>query len=70
MRNVPLGWSAASSEGVPSLSRSSDEEAAERVVSVEQWATLRREHFVGGKSIKELARTTGCRENTIRIAPQ
>jgi hypothetical protein len=37
----------------------SDEEAAERVVGVEQWAELRREHFVGGKSIKELTRTTG-----------
>jgi transposase len=38
------------------------------VVSVEQWAELRREHFVGGKSIKELARTTGLSRNTIRRA--
>jgi hypothetical protein len=30
------------------------------VVGVEQWAELRREHFVGGKSIKELARSTGA----------
>ena len=29
------------------------------VVGVEQWAELRREHFVGGKSIKELARRDG-----------
>jgi lambda repressor-like predicted transcriptional regulator len=38
------------------------------VVAVEQWAELRREHFVGGKSIKELARTTGLSRNTIRRA--
>jgi transposase len=38
------------------------------VVSVEQWAELRREHFVGGKSIKELARTTGLSRNTVRRA--
>lgn len=41
---------------------------AERVVGVEQWAELRREHFVGGKSIKELVRTTGLSRNTIRSA--
>jgi len=35
---------------------------------VEQWAELRREHFVGGKSIKELARATGLSRNTIRRA--
>jgi transposase len=35
---------------------------------VEQWAELRREHFVGGKSIKELARATGMSRNTIRRA--
>jgi transposase len=38
------------------------------VVDVEEWAELRREHFVGGKSIKELARTTGLSRNTIRRA--
>jgi transposase len=38
------------------------------VVGVEQWAELRREHFVGGKSIKELARSTGLSRNTIRRA--
>jgi transposase len=38
------------------------------VVGVEQWAELRREHFVAGKSIKELARTTGFSRNTIRRA--
>ena len=35
---------------------------------MEQWAELRREHFVGGKSIKELARPTGLSRNTIRRA--
>lgn len=38
------------------------------MVSVEQWAELRREHFVGGKSIKELSRSTGMSRNTIRRA--
>jgi transcriptional regulator with XRE-family HTH domain len=38
------------------------------VVGVEQWAELRREHFVGGKSIKQLARATGLSRNTIRRA--
>jgi transposase len=38
------------------------------VVGVEQWAELRREHFVGGRSIKELARSTGLSRNTIRRA--
>ena len=38
------------------------------MVGVEQWAELRREHFVGGKSIKELARATGLSRNTIRRA--
>jgi transposase len=35
---------------------------------VEQWAELRREHFAGGKSIKQLARATGLSRNTIRRA--
>ena len=38
------------------------------LVSVEQWAWLRREHFVGGVSIKRLARQTGLSRNTIRKA--
>ena len=38
------------------------------MVGVEQWAELRREHFVGGKSIKELARLTGLSRNTVRRA--
>jgi transposase len=37
----------------------------ERVVGVEQWAELRREHFVAGKSIKRLVRETGLSKNTI-----
>jgi transposase len=35
---------------------------------VEQWAELRREHFVRGVSIKELVRRTGLSRNTIRVA--
>ena len=38
------------------------------MVEVEQWAELRREHFVGQVSIKELARRTGLSRNTIRRA--
>jgi transposase len=38
------------------------------VVDVEQWALLRREHFVAGKSIKRLVRETGLSKNTIRRA--
>jgi transposase len=38
------------------------------LVGVEQWADLRREHFVRGVSIKELARRTGLSRNTIRAA--
>jgi transposase len=38
------------------------------VVDVERWAELRREHFVRGVSIKELARRTGLSRNTIRVA--
>ena len=38
------------------------------MVLVEQWAELRREHFVGGKSIKQLARATGLSRNTVRRA--
>jgi hypothetical protein len=33
---------------------------------VEQWAELRREHFVLGVCIKELVRQTGLSRNTIR----
>jgi transposase len=35
---------------------------------VERWAELRREHFVRGVSIKELARRTGLSRNTVRLA--
>ncbi len=35
---------------------------------MEQWAELRREHFVAGKSIKRLVRETGLSKNTIRGA--
>jgi len=38
------------------------------VVGVEQWAELRREHFVRGVSIKELVKRTGLSRNTVRAA--
>jgi transposase len=38
------------------------------LLGVEGWAELRREHFVRGVSIKELARRTGMSRNTIRSA--
>jgi transposase len=38
------------------------------VVDVEQWAEMRRMHFVGGVSIKEIARRTGRDRNTVRRA--
>jgi transposase len=38
------------------------------LVGVEQWAELRREHFVRGASIKALARRTGLSRNTVRAA--
>jgi hypothetical protein len=54
---------------VPSrLVASATRKGGERVVGVEQWAELRREHFVAGKSIKRLVRETGLSKNTIRRA--
>ena len=38
------------------------------MVDVEQWAELRREHFVRDVSINELARRTGLARNTVRAA--
>lgn len=38
------------------------------MVDVEQWAELRREHFVRGVSIKALAARTGLSRNTVRAA--
>ena len=38
------------------------------MVGLERWAELRREHFVGGVSIKALARRTGLSRNTVRAA--
>jgi transposase len=38
------------------------------LVDVERWAELRREHFVRGVGIKELARRTGLSRNTVRAA--
>jgi hypothetical protein len=56
------------SGALPSLVVDHDDGSGWRVVSVEQWAELRREHFVAGKSIKELVRSTGLSRNTIRRA--
>ena len=50
------------------LVASATRSAVERVVDVEQWAELRREYFVAGKSIKRLVRETGLSKNTIRRA--
>jgi transposase len=36
------------------------------VVDVEQWAEIRRMHFVAGLSIKEIVRRTGRDRNTVR----
>lgn len=38
------------------------------MVGVEQWAEIRRMHFIGGVSIKEIARRTGRDRNTVRAA--
>jgi transposase len=38
------------------------------VIGVEQWAEIRRMHFVAGLSIKEIARRTGRDRNTVRKA--
>jgi transposase len=38
------------------------------VLDVERWAELRREHFVRGVSVGELARRTGLSRNTVRAA--
>jgi hypothetical protein len=43
-------------------------EGRKGLVGVEQWAELRREHFVRGVSIKVLARWTGLSRNMIRAA--
>jgi len=38
------------------------------VLGVEQWAEIRRLHFVGGLSIREIARRSGRGRKTIRRA--
>ena len=43
-------------------------EGRKGLVGVEQWADLRREHFVRGVSIKALARRSGLSRNTVRAA--
>jgi transposase len=39
-----------------------------RVVSVEQWAEVRRMHFVDGLGIREIGRRTGLHRETVRRA--
>jgi hypothetical protein len=51
-----------------SLARLCSRDREKGVLDVEQWAELRREHFVRGVSIKELMRRTGLARNTIRSA--
>ena len=38
------------------------------MISVEQWAEIRRLHFVKGLSIKEIQRRTRLHRQTIRVA--
>ena len=38
------------------------------MVDVERWAELRREHFVRGVSVRQLALRTGLSRNTVRAA--
>jgi transposase len=45
-----------------------DRGGEEGVLDVERWAELRREHFVRGVAIKELARRYGIDRNTVRRA--
>jgi transposase len=45
-----------------------DRAGEEGVLDVERWAELRREHFVRGVGIKELARRYGIDRNTVRRA--
>jgi transposase len=45
-----------------------DRAGEEGVLDVERWAELRREHFVRGVAIKELARRYGIDRNTVRRA--
>ena len=60
---------ASSSGWVRTLAWSTVIEAGRKgVLDVERWAELRREHFVGGVSIKELARRHGIDRNTVRRA--
>jgi transposase len=39
-----------------------------RVLSVEDWAEIRRLHFAEGMPIKVIARAMGCSKNTVRAA--
>jgi transposase len=54
-------------DGDPWLDRV-DRGGEEGVLGVEQWAELRREHFVRGVAIKELVRRSGLSRNTVRAA--
>jgi transposase len=59
---VLSGW-------VPTLARSSvDRGQEEWVISVQQWAEIRRMHFVEGLGIREIGRRTGVHRETVRRA--
>ncbi len=65
---TPLGGGEPSG-GAKTLVRSSAIGAGEEdVIRVEQWAEIRRMHFVKGLSIKEIGRRTGLHRQTIRRA--
>jgi transcriptional regulator with XRE-family HTH domain len=65
----PLRAGAEASAGLVSLARSWSIETGRRgVLDVERWAELRREHFVRGVSIKELARRHGIDRGAVRRA--
>jgi transposase len=51
-----------------SLARSEDRGQEEELIQVEQWAEIRRMHFVEGLAIKEIVRRTGRDRKTVRKA--
>src|SRR3954452_12450560 len=63
------GPSEESSGGLRSLGSSAQSELGRtEVVGVEQWAEIRRLHFVRGLSQREIRRRTGLHRDTIRKA--
>src|SRR3954465_9645871 len=69
LRRVKSGPPWGSSEGSSRLgSFARSELGRTRVVGVEQWAEIRRLHFVKGLGIREIHRRTGLHRETIRRA--